>query len=65
MLKVDVATYLLNNLSNRFPIKNEEIVDQDLIGAVVDRWAMKKFLPASTHMPFSEDAPAHINRTIQ
>ena len=65
MLKINVATYLINNINNRFPIRNDTEVDSELIAAVVDRWAAKKYLPIHSHSPFNDENSLRSRRYLQ
>lgn len=44
MLKVNVANYIIHDLSKRFPLQNENIVDQDIIEVLVDRWSNHQYV---------------------
>ena len=44
MVKVNVAQYVIHDLLNRFPLNNENVSDNDIIEALVDRWAKNKYV---------------------
>jgi len=42
-MKVNVANYLIGDMSRRYPIKNRTPVDNEIIDVMVDRWSKKQF----------------------
>lgn len=49
MIKVNVANYIIHDLQKRFPMQNENIVDTDIIDALIDRWSHHQYVaPNST-----------------
>ena len=44
MVKVNVAQYVIHDLLNRFPLNNENMIDEDIIEALVDRWSRNKYI---------------------
>ena len=44
MVKVNVAQYVIHDLLNRFPLNNENVADNDIIEALIDRWAKNKYV---------------------
>ena len=43
MTKVTIANYLIENLSNRFPIAQIGIIDHDVIDVMVDGWQNNRY----------------------
>lgn len=43
-MKANVANYLIQDLSSRFPIKGEDMINADLIDVVIDDWSNNRFL---------------------
>lgn len=43
-MKANVANYLISDLTNRFPIKNNGAIDNDIIGVMVDNWSQNHYL---------------------
>ena len=44
MIKVNVANYIIHDLQKRFPMQNENIVDTDIIDALIDRWSHHQYV---------------------
>ncbi len=44
MVKVNVAQYVIHDLLNRFPLNHENVADNDIIEALVDRWSKNKYI---------------------
>lgn len=42
-MKVNVANYLIGDMSKHYPINNRTPVDNDIIDVMVDRWSKKQF----------------------
>lgn len=43
-MKVNVAQYFMNDLSKRFPLQTENVVDQEIIDVLVDQWSKRKYV---------------------
>ena len=43
MMKVTIANYLIGNLTNRFPISQSGIIDNDIIEVMVDGWDRNQY----------------------
>ena len=52
-MKVNVANYLIGDLTNRFPIKNSGAIDNDIIDVMVDNWSQKQYLTSNINLTFS------------
>lgn len=37
-MKANVANYIIQEMSSRFPMRSEDVVNADLIDAVIDDW---------------------------
>ena len=44
MLKVNVANYIMTDLSKRFPMQSETVVDDEIIDVVVDQWSNHRYV---------------------
>lgn len=44
MLKVNVANYIINDLSKRFPMQSETVVDKDIIDVVINEWSNRRYV---------------------
>lgn len=44
MIKVNVANYIINDLSKRFPMQNEGVVDTEIIDVLIDRWSNRHYI---------------------
>lgn len=42
-MKVNIANYLIEDLSNRFPIANTSVIDNEIIDVMVDRWHNNRY----------------------
>lgn len=42
-MKANVAHYIIQEMSNRFPMRSEDIVHADLIDAMLDDWSNNRF----------------------
>ena len=54
-MKANVANYLIQDLTSRYPIKNDEVIDSDLIEVVIDDWANNKFFTNGYNVKFNRD----------
>jgi len=52
-MKVNVANFLIGDLSRRYPIKSRTPVDNDLIDVMVDRWSRKQFSDPDINVQFT------------
>ena len=43
-MKANVANYIIQEMSSRFPMRSEDVVNADLIDAVIDDWSNNRFL---------------------
>jgi hypothetical protein len=43
-MKVNVAQYVMNDLTNRFPMQNEDVVDREVIDFLVEGWSKRKYV---------------------
>ena len=55
-MKVNVAQYIIHDLSNRFPIGSENISDDEIINALVDRWSKHKYICPTHSIKFNHSA---------
>ncbi len=53
-MKVNVANYLIGNMSSRFPIKNRASVDREIIDVMVDNWSKNQFSGADINISFCD-----------
>lgn len=57
-MKVNIANYLIEDLSNRFPITNTGVIDNDIIDVMVDGWHNNRFhSPCFSVMEGERNAP--------
>ncbi len=42
-MKANVANYIIQEMSSRFPMRSEDVVNADLIDAVIDDWSNNRF----------------------
>lgn len=54
-MKANVANYLIQDLTSRYPIKNDDVIDSDLIEVVIDDWANNKFFTNGYNVKFNRD----------
>lgn len=62
-MKANVANYLIQDLTSRYPINNEDVFDSDLIEVVIDDWANNKFFTNGHNVKFNREyksAPHYI-----
>lgn len=64
-MKANVANYLFNNITSRFPMRDNEIVESDIIEAMVDIWARNKTLPANSNHPLEEEYNSYYTSKVQ
>lgn len=43
-MKANVANYIIQEMSNRFPMCSDDIVNTDLIDMVIDDWSNNRFM---------------------
>lgn len=60
MIKVNVANYIINDLSKRFPMQNETIIDSEIIDVVVNRWSNRRYVAPNTTI-HQHHQPPHTN----
>lgn len=53
MVKVNVAQYIIQDLSKRFPIGDENISEEEIIDSLVDRWAKQKYVSPTHSVKFN------------
>ena len=63
MVKVNVAQYIIQDLSKRFPIGDESIPEEEIIDSLVDRWAKQKYITPTHSIEFNH-APARNKRYL-
>ena len=57
-MKVNIANYLIEDLSNRFPITNTGAIDNDIIEVMVDNWFNNRYhVPSFNVMEGERNAP--------
>ena len=52
MTKVDVANYMIQDLSRKFPLQEEGIVDEEIIDILVDSWSKKRYITPNSSLKF-------------
>lgn len=57
MLKVNVANYIIHDLSKRFPMQNETVVDPEIIEVVIDQWSNKRYVVPNGVVKKHKEAP--------
>ncbi len=57
MMKVNVANYIIQDLSKRFPMHNESIVDNDIIDVLVDRWSNRRYVAPNASVKLHHQPP--------
>lgn len=57
MIKVNVANYMISDLSKRFPFQSENIVDDEIIDVLIDRWSNKKYVVPNSSERFYHNPP--------
>lgn len=65
MLKTNVANYLFNNITSRFPMRENEMVESDIIEAMVNIWAENRTLPANSNHPLEEECNSYCKCRVQ
>lgn len=53
-MKVNIANYLIEDLSNRFPISNTGIIDNDIIDVMVNGWFNNRYHTPSFNIAADE-----------
>lgn len=53
-MKVNVANYLIGDLSNRFPISSRNPIDNDLIDVMVDKWSKRQYSGTDINISFCD-----------
>ena len=53
MVKVNVAQYIIHDLSKRLPIGDENVVDEEIINVLVDRWSKHKYVSPTHSVKFN------------
>ena len=51
-MKVNVAHYLIGDLSKQFPLSNGTGIDNDLIDVMVDKWSQHQYFHADASISF-------------
>jgi len=54
IMKVNVANYLIGDLSNRFPISSRNPIDNDLIDVMVDKWSKRQYSGTDINISFCD-----------
>ena len=57
IMKVNVANYLIGDLSNRFPISSRNPIDNDLIDVMVDKWSKRQYSGTSIFLSATAKPP--------
>lgn len=60
-MKANVANHLIQDLSSRFPIKNDDAVNSDLIDVVIDDWSNNRFYTSVNEVKFHKERSAPEN----
>lgn len=58
-MKVNVAQYFMNDLAKRFPLQNENVVDQEIIDVLVDRWSKRKYVAPNSAVKLHHQPARH------
>ena len=57
-MKVNIANYLIEDLSNRFPMAHTGIIDNDIIDVMVDGWYNHRYhTPSFNGMEGEKNTP--------
>lgn len=59
MIKVNVANYIINDLSKRFPMQNETVVDSEIIDVVLKNWSNKRYVAPNASVKPRHVPPQH------
>lgn len=57
-MKANVANYIIQEMSNRFPMRSEDIVHADLIDMVLDNWSNNRFASCGKDLKFNHKNPS-------
>ncbi len=49
-MKINVANYVYQDLLKRFALREENIVDQELIDILVNKWSNKEYLNVDSNL---------------
>ncbi len=57
-MKTDVANFLIHDIKNRYPLREDNIVDGEIIDVLIDRWSNQKYVAPRATMRLNHP-PTH------
>lgn len=54
-MKANVANYIIQDLTSRYPIKNDDVFDSELIEVVIDDWSKNQFFTNGYNVKFNHE----------
>ncbi len=57
MIKINVANYIIHDLSQRFPMQSELVPDDDILEVIINRWSNNQYITPSTYVKLNHPQP--------
>ncbi len=57
MIKINVANYIIHDLSQRFPMQSELVPDDDILEVIINRWSNNQYITPSAYVKLNHPQP--------
>lgn len=63
-MKVNVANYIITDLSKRFPLQNDSGFEDDIIDVLISKWSNKEYIMPNRQIKLYKEPETHINHLM-
>lgn len=57
MIKINVANYIIHDLSQRFTLQSELVPDDDILEVIINRWSNNQYITPSAYVKLNHPQP--------
>ena len=57
MIKINVANYIIHDLSQRFPLQSELVPGVDILEVIINRWSNNQYITPSAYVKLNHPQP--------